>query len=215
VGTELDHAVPMLPLVDEAGQATSLAAFRGQVVVLAPFMTLCAEQCPITMGGLIQVHHALVEAGLADRTAIVEVTVDPGRDSPARLRAYSKLIDVPWDHLLTGSAPQIAAFWRFFGVFYAKIPQGKPPDVDWWTHLPETYDVTHQDGLFFLDERGHERLAVIGMANTDRKLPARLRRLLNGQGWQNLAHPGDSWTVRQALDDLGHVLGRHVPSPSS
>jgi len=214
VGATTDRPLPVVHLLDEQGHPTTLEAFHGQTVVLAPFLTLCAEQCPITMGGLIQLHDALVAAGLEHRVAVVEVTVDPGRDSPARLRAYSKMIGVPWDHLLTGTPAQVAKLWKHLGIYYAKAPEGTPPNVDWWTHRPETYDVTHQDGLFFVDAQGHERIALIGMANTRGQLPAKLRGLLDSLGRQNLANPGDSWTVRQALDDLGHVMGRTIPSPS-
>src|SRR5271166_5681488 len=54
VGTVLDKPVPDavadLPLTTDAGQATSLAALSGQVVVLADFLTLCQETCPLTTG---------------------------------------------------------------------------------------------------------------------------------------------------------------------
>jgi protein SCO1/2 len=49
-GTVVDRTVPKLPLLDPGGRATSLAAFRGRVVVLAPFLTLCHEVCPLTTG---------------------------------------------------------------------------------------------------------------------------------------------------------------------
>src|SRR5438067_11702270 len=49
-GVVLDRPLPKLPLRDEAGRRTSLAAFRGSVVVLAPFLTLCHEVCPLTTG---------------------------------------------------------------------------------------------------------------------------------------------------------------------
>ena len=88
---------------------------------------------------------------------------------------------------------------------------GKPPDVDWWTQRPETFDVAHSDGLFFVDETGHLRIVVLGMPNVHGRLAARLRRLLSGEGIRNLDHPQVAWTVPQALDDLGALLGRLIP----
>jgi len=47
VGTQLDTALPAdianTPLVDETGRTTNLAAFKGKIVVLTDFMTLCQE----------------------------------------------------------------------------------------------------------------------------------------------------------------------------
>ena len=153
-GVQLDKPVPDLPLVDSSGKATSLAAFRGRYVVLAPFLTLCHEVCPITTGAYIEMQQAVERAGLGNRVTFVEATVDPGRDSPARLRAFAQLTGSDWT-LLTGSANQIASLWRFFGVGYQAEPIGSPAPLDWWTHQPETYDVGHTDALFILDPDGH------------------------------------------------------------
>src|SRR5438552_2600787 len=113
-GHWVDRAVPSVSLLGADGKPTSLAAFRGKVVVLSPFLTLCSEVCPITAGAYIEMRRALRKAGLADRVAFVEVTVDPGRDSPARLRAFARLTGIDWT-MLTGTAQQIDAFWSFFG----------------------------------------------------------------------------------------------------
>ncbi len=213
-GVQMDRAVPDLPLVDASGQPTSLAAFRGRTVVLAPFLTLCHEVCPITTGAFIEMEQAVRQAGLAGRVVFVQATVDPGRDSPARLQAYERLTGVNWT-LLTGSADQIAQFWGFFGVGYQRQPIGSPAPIDWWTNQPETYDVGHTDALFILDPAGHERIATTGIADVGGRLNSTLTGMLDAQGLQNLHDPQASWTVRQALDDLGHVLGRTIPAPAS
>ena len=86
LGTVLDKPVPDsvadLPLTTDAGQATSLAALRGQVVVLADFLTLCQETCPLTTGNLLMMDRAVTAAGLARRVRFAELTVDPSRDTP-------------------------------------------------------------------------------------------------------------------------------------
>ncbi len=213
-GVQLDRAVPDLPLVDASGQPTSLAAFHGRTVVLTPFLTLCHEVCPITTGAFIEMEQAVRQAGVGDKVVFVEATVDPGRDSPARLRAYARLTGVDWT-LLTGSADQVARFWGFFGVGYQRQPIGSPAPIDWWTHQPETYDVGHTDGLFIIGPHGRERIATIGMANVGGKLNPTLAGMLDAQGLQNLHDPQASWTVQQALDDLGHVLGQRIPAPGA
>jgi protein SCO1/2 len=211
-GVWVDRAVPTVSLVGPDGKPTSLAAFRGKVVVLSPFLTLCSEVCPITAGAYIEMRRALRKAGVADRVAFVEVTVDPGRDSPTRLRAFAKLTGIDWA-MLTGTAQQIDAFWRYFGVGSYRTPQGKPPAQDWLTHRPQAYDVAHNDALFFIDPAGRERIVLPGAPALTRGLSPALARLLSAEGKRDLLHPQAPWTVAQALRDLGVLLGRRLPEP--
>lgn len=205
-GTALDLAVPSLPLIDEHGRRTSLARFRGSWLVLAPSMTLCHETCPLTTEALEQIRRAVAARGLARRVVVAEATVDPWRDSPARLRAFKRLTGIDFT-LLTGTPAEVRRLWRFFGVEYHRVPQGRPPDVDWWTHRPERFDVTHADGLFVIDPRGHWREYVSGMADIGGRLPARLRRLLNDEGRENLRDPHVPWRVPDVLTDLWRLMG--------
>ncbi len=198
------RAAPALTLIGEDGRRTSLAAFRGRWVVLAPAMTLCHEVCPMTTGVFEQLTNELREVGLGRSVAVAEVTVDPWRDTPARLRAYRRLTGVNFS-LLTGTYSQIARFWKFFGVYFQRVPQGNPPDVDWLTHRPERFDVQHTDGVFVIDPSGRERVVDEGMPQVAGALPASLRRLLDAEGRQNLAHPQMPWTAAQLLDDLEHL----------
>ncbi len=210
-GVEMDRALPDVALVGQDGQPTTLAALQGRYVVLTPFLTLCHEVCPITTGAFLELQQAIEQAGVADQVALVEATVDPGRDTPARLRAYAQMTGLRWT-LLTGSASDLAQLWKAFGITYSVQPEDSPAPVDWWTHQPETYDVGHNDGLFFLDPQGHERIAIVGIADVGGRLDPTLKSLLNDQGLQNLESPGAAWTAQQALDDLGHLMGRSIPA---
>jgi cytochrome oxidase Cu insertion factor (SCO1/SenC/PrrC family)/thiol-disulfide isomerase/thioredoxin len=201
VGQKLDKPAPAFKLVDERGRHLSLASFRGQYVILVPSLTLCHEVCPMTTAVLQRIQQTLERDGLMDEVALAEVTVDPWRDSPARLRAYRRLTGAKF-RLLTGSPAQIRRFWQFFGVYYKRVPQDDPPDRDWWTGKPETFDVEHTDGFFLLDPRGHLRVLDLGMPSVAGRLAAALRRLLNEQGERNLHHPAQPWNSAQVLDDL-------------
>lgn len=198
-GVALDRPVPALQLVDEHGRPASLADFRGTVVVLAPSLTHCHEVCPITSGALLQLRYDARRAGLGHRVTVVEVSVDPWRDTPARLRAYRRLTGVDL-RLLTGTRSQLTRFWRFFGVGFYPIGTGK------------SFDVGHTDGVFFVDERGRWRIANIGMPNTHGTLEPRLKRLLGATGLRNLARPQPGWTVEDALSDLGRLVGKRIPA---
>lgn len=208
-GDAVDRAVPPLPLENEHGGRTSLAAFRGRAVVLAPFLTLCGEVCPLTTGAFEAMRRDVERAGLGRDVVFAEVSVDPARDTPARLRAFARLTGVRFP-LLTGTRSEIARFWHFFGVAYWRTKEDSPPDTDWLTGKPLTFDVSHTDGLFLVDPAGRERILDVGMPAVGKGLPRSLSRLLDAQGRADLAHPQAGWTIPQALDDLGRVLGRHV-----
>ena len=221
LGTVVDAPVPAsvadLPLTTDTGQVTSLAAWRGEVVVLTDFLTLCQETCPLTTGNLLMMDRAVMAAGLGHRVHFVELTVDPGRDTPSRLRAYRKLIGAPanWS-LLTGSPAVIGEIWRHFGVWYQRVAEGSPPGTDWLTGKPLSYDVNHQDSLVYLDARGRERFVVVGNPNAKAApiVPA-MRRFLSAQGRADLNHPDAStWTAAEALSPIAWLTGQAIPLPA-
>lgn len=200
-----------------AGSHTTLKSLRGKVVVLTDFITLCGEQCPMTSANVNRMAHIASEDGLGDRVAFVEVTVDPHRDTTARLAAYRRLYGPARNWLLLRTSPvKLKEFCKFFGIFYKKTKEDDPPDHDWLTGKPLTYDVAHQDALIFLDTHGRERYVISGDANTGgRKLPATVMRFMNREGKKNLAHPGPlSWTVPQGLQVISWLLGRSVEAPT-
>ena len=207
-GDAVDRSVPRLSLEDAQGATTSLAAYRGRVVVFAPFLTLCGEVCPLTTAALQAVQRDVTRLGLARKVVVAEVSVDPWRDTPARLRAFARLTGTRFP-LFTGTTTELARFWHFFGVAYWRTKEDKPPDVDWLTGKPLTFDVSHTDALFLIDATGRERVLDIGMPTTG-SVPAALRRLLDAQGRADLAHPQPGWTVAQALADVRR-LARSAP----
>jgi protein SCO1/2 len=196
-GIALDKALPRLPLVDEHGRETSLGAFRGRWVVLAPSLTLCDEVCPLTTAALESVRTALRERGLARRVAVMEASVDPWRDSPARLRAFKRATGTRLI-LLTGSRRQLGRLWRVLGVRVERTRD----------------DVTHTDGVFVIDPRGHLRLVVAGMPAPGR-VRSRLARLLSDEGRDNLTRPQSPWTASDLLAELGRLLRVRFPEPAA
>ena len=218
VDTPVSASVADLPLITDAGQVTSLAAWHGQVVVLTDFLTLCQETCPLTTGNLLMMDRAVSAAGLARRVRFVELTVDPNRDTPSRLRAYRTLVGAPanWT-LLTGSPAVIARIWRYFGVWYQQVAEGNPPGTDWLTGRSLTYDIAHQDALLYLDARGRERFSVVASPNaTGAPIVPALRRFLNAQGRANLSRPDAStWTAAEALSPIAWLTGEMIRLPAN
>jgi len=221
LGTVVNRPVPAgiadLPLTTDAGRATSLGAWRGQVVVLADFLTLCQETCPLTTGNLLVMDRAATAAGLGNRVRFAELTVDPGRDDPARLRAYRALVGAPANMLLlTGSPAVIKRIWQYLGVWYQRVAEGSPPGTDWLTGRPLTYDVDHEDALLYLDAAGRVRFLVVGSPDASgAPVAPALRRFLSAQGRADLSHPDAStWTAAEALSPIAWLTGRQLAAAS-
>lgn len=143
---------PPRPAPDFALPATRSGEFRlsrylGNVVVLAFGYTSCPDVCPTVLAELSQVRARL--GGATQRVQVVYVSVDPERDTPARLRAYVEQFD-PTFLGLTGSMDQLAPVWKAYGVAVSRrhVPGSKPP----------IYVIHHSASVFLIDRTGRLRV---------------------------------------------------------
>jgi protein SCO1 len=215
VGAAANRAIPAsisaLEFTDQHGRTLDLASWRGKAVMVVPFLTLCTDICPLDTGNLLQVQRSLVADAAAADAQLVELSIDPSRDTPARLAAYAHLTGASWE-LLTESPAQAVAVEQFFGWVVERVPEGKPPSVDWWTGTPLTYDVNHSDGFVVIDSRGTERFSTGAAPDFRGTLSPTLHRFLTDEGRDHLAHPvTPGWNPTAALATLGWVLHRPLP----
>ena len=182
---------------------------------MAPFLTLCQDECPLVTGAFIALQRDVEAAGLGHKVVFMEITVDPGRDSPARLVAYSKEFGADWP-LLTGTPTNLDALWKYLGVSVQIVPEAQPAKIDWYTGKPLTYDVDHTDGYFLIDAEGHERFSRLESAQSARATESTLTGLLNAGGLQNLddqANP--NWTLSDALASISWLVGQNIASKAT
>jgi protein SCO1/2 len=218
VARPVPSSVGSLPLRDLAGHTTSLEAFHGKTVVVSDSMTLCSEDCPLDTANVTAAARAADAAGLTDKVEFLTITVDPARDDPRHLAAYRKLYDphhaLPnWD-LLTGSPATLTRLWKYFGVYWKKVPEGSPPDHDWLTGKPLTYDIQHADEVLMFDPHGDERYVISGHAHVSAsgRLPAKMLSYLSPQGRRHLLRPGAAtWTTGDVLQGVSWLTGHQVP----
>ena len=222
MNTPLPASVSQLPLTTAAGQRTTLAAYRGKIVMIADFITLCQDMCPMISANTAALARQVQAAGLTGKVALLELTVDPQRDTPARLAAYQKLFGGPrrdWTLLTATTVAGTATLCNFFYIYFHRVPEGSPPATDWLTGQKLTYDVSHSDTLIFLSPDGKERYVANAAADArGSTLPPTLMRFMDPQGYHNLYHPNpaESWTVPQARQVLSWLAGRAIPAaPSS
>jgi cytochrome oxidase Cu insertion factor (SCO1/SenC/PrrC family) len=215
LGIVQNRPVPTTTLVTEQGRPTTLAAYRGKYVVMAPFLSLCQDECPLVTGAFLAMQRDVQAAGLGGQVVFLEVSVDPWRDSPARLTAYAKRFGADWP-LLTGTLPNLTTFWKQFDVYFAQVPEEQPAMLDWWTGQPLTFDVDHTDGFILLDRSGHERFITVEPPNLHGRLEPGLRKLLDAGGLKNLDdQTANSWTIPQALAALSWLVGKTIPATST
>jgi protein SCO1/2 len=218
-GTTINNPVPRavrrLSLTNQRGQRVDMASWPGKTVMLVPFLTLCQDVCPLITGNLLQVEQALRADHAASKVQIVELTVDPQRDTPARLAAYAKLTHSDWQ-LVTTPPAELTRLAKFFGFSYQKVPEGSRDARDWWTGKQLTYDVDHTDNYFVIDPAGVERVVQNAAPNYHGQLNPKLYKFLNALGRQHLNHPPQpDWTPTDALHALAISVGKPLPSAVS
>lgn len=205
----------MLRPCRQCGQTVHLASWSGRTVLLVPFLTLCQDVCPLTTGDLLQVEQSLRTGHGASRVQIVELTVDPARDTPARLAAYAKLTGADWQ-FVTAPPGELRRLQKFFGFYYQRVPEEKPAGLDWLTHKPLTYDMDHSDDYFVIDPAGIERVVNDAAPDFGGRLNPTLYKFLSPLGREHLKRtPEPNWTPANALQALGLVLHRSLPAATN
>ncbi|MBL8418323.1 MAG: SCO family protein [Dechloromonas sp.] len=154
-------------LNDHNGQRRSLVDFHGRVVVIFFGYTSCPDICPTMLARLAEVMKAL--GAEANRVQVLFVTLDPERDSAARLKDF-----VPWFDPsflgLRGDAGEIKAVADEFRVFSARKEVGS--DLG--------YVLDHSSGAYIFDPAGRLRLYVKDTASVD-DIAADIGQLLAGR----------------------------------
>ena len=214
-GTFLNVAIPAnilnLKLRDAHGQTFTLASLKGKTVLIANFLTSCQEICPMTSANMQKIADKVDAAGASKKVVVMELTVDPLRDIPSRLKAYQGLFGSTNWMLATGSANNVAAIWKYFGAPATKSPyttaEMKTLPKDWQTGKVNTYDVTHADLVLALSKDSRWVWLDLGSPKTvDGKLPATLKKYLTADGLHNLAKPEEpSWSVPAATAALSAI----------
>jgi protein SCO1/2 len=132
-------------LSDPDGRVRSLADFRGKVVLLFFGFTQCPDVCPTALARAAKVKQLL--GAQADKLQVIFVTLDPERDSPVVLRAYTQAFH-PTFLGLRGDAHVTQQTAQEFKIFFAKVPTGS------------SYSMDHTAISYAFDPRGKLRLAI-------------------------------------------------------
>jgi len=168
--------IPDVPLVDQDGRAVRFPdLLRGRVVAINFVFTTCTTICPPMGANFAKLRQLLGERAGRD-VELISVSVDPGNDTPERLKAWAAKFGAgPGWTLLTGEPDQVTHLLKALGVYTPNLAD----------HSPLVLVGNASKG---------EWTRAYGLA-----APARLVELIDAQTVQNAAHRyfGDTPLVDQ------------------
>jgi protein SCO1/2 len=132
-------------LTSHTGQRVSLRDFRGKLVLLYFGYTFCPDVCPATLSEVARAMEILGED--AGDMQLIMISVDPERDTPAKLAAYVTHFD-PSFLGVSGTPDQIAEIATLYGIYYEK-KEGS---------AATGYLVDHTATITVVDQDGHVKL---------------------------------------------------------
>ncbi|MDX1515571.1 MAG: SCO family protein [Woeseiaceae bacterium] len=137
--------VPAFRLLDQHGRMVDERVFEGQWDLVFFGFTNCPDVCPLTLQTLAVAKRELAAAGHSPLPRIVLVSVDPERDTPARVAQY---VDAFGEGNLgiTGELDELRKLTRGLGIFFEK----RPGDG-------EQYNVDHSSVVLVVDPQGRFR----------------------------------------------------------
>jgi protein SCO1/2 len=132
-------------LTDAQGKERRLADFRGKAVLVFFGFTQCPDVCPTALARAAEVKRLLGADG--ERFQTLFITIDPERDTPEVLQAYTAAFDESFIGLY-GDLPRTQQTANDFKVFYKKVPTGA------------SYTMDHSSLSYVYDPQGRLRLAL-------------------------------------------------------
>lgn len=132
-------------LQDSQGKVRSLKDFSGKYVLVFFGFTQCPAICPTALARAAALKQQLGKD--ADKLQVIFISIDPERDTPELMAAYTQAFD-PSFIGLRGSAQETKIVADEFKVFYAKVKTGSD------------YTMDHSTLSYLFDPKGRIRLAM-------------------------------------------------------
>ena len=153
-------AVEPFALIDQSGEAFTEQDLRDRWSFLFFGYTYCPDVCPMALGDLNMVQRRLAELGQAENTTYRLISVDPGRDTPARLKEYTTYFN-PEFRGATGTPEELVRFAKQFGIYFQVNDDGSGA---------ADYTVDHSSTVTLIDPDG--RLHAIFTDHTPQRVTA-------------------------------------------
>ena len=147
-------------LVDQDGKQRPFDAFRGQPVLVTMFYSSCQATCPLIVETLRATERAMRPADRS-RVHVLLISIDPERDTPARLRAVAveRHIDTSRWTLARASEGDVRKIAALLNVQYRKLPSG---------------DFSHSTAIALLSTHGQIEASSQTLGHADPAILAKL-----------------------------------------
>ena len=137
-------------LVDKAGKPVTWDQFKGKYRIVYFGYTFCPDACPMDVGVMMQgyLKYAKDHPALAQDVQPIFITVDPARDTPARVGEFTSAFS-PKLLGLTGTQKELDAAIKAF-----KVVAGRGQDT------PGGYLMDHTRFAYLMDRDGKALVAL-------------------------------------------------------
>jgi len=149
-GTNYVEPYPVAPEIEltrSDGNSFRLSELRGEVVLLFFGYTSCPDVCPTTLAEMKLALTKLPQKDAA-KVKVLFVTVDPMRDTPARVQEYLNHFN-PAFIGLSGSQTELEKVWQGYGVTSDAVPGASTTG----------YTVDHTARVTLIDGQGRLRVS--------------------------------------------------------
>lgn len=197
---EVGDRMPATQFVDQRGRPVTFAALQGRTVAVGFVYTRCRDACPLITQKFAALGRELGPAPYH----LVEVSIDPERDSVSSIAAYARKYgaDSVNSSLLTGDPAKLRGFWREAGV--AVIDNGKG-------------ELIHNDRVLIVAPDGKLADIITLVAWSPRQLAAEMKHVAGSpsSAWEraNLAltkavaqYCGGSYQIASGIIDVAAAL---------
>jgi len=145
------YAEPFPPAADFSltkadGSEFRLSDQRGKIVLLFFGYTSCPDFCPTTLAEMRLVMNQLGDK--AQNVQLVFISVDPKRDTPEKIQAYTEQFD-PSFIGLSGSLSDLEPVWQSYSIYREEIQSDSSMGVI----------VNHTVRMYLVDPQGNLRLS--------------------------------------------------------
>lgn len=165
------RSLPDFSLIDQRGAPFTPRNLQGRWSLLFFGYMNCPDFCPTTLAMLARLEKHMRAEGAAVRPAVLFLSVDAKRDTPAQLARYVPYFDPDFIGLTARDQPTIEALARRLGVEIML----EPPRAD------GSYTVDHSGAIYVLDPQGRIAAILTGPF-TPSSLEADFRRIVAAHG---------------------------------
>jgi len=150
-----------IALTDQAGAAATLERYRGQPVLITMFYGSCPHVCPMLISTLQRFERELPEASRG-RLRVLMVSLDPERDTPAKLTevAARHRVDLSRWTLARAEPKDVRRLAAALNIQYRQLPDG---------------EFNHSTVITLLDAQGRIRKQTSSMLRPDAEFSGALK----------------------------------------